>query len=97
MTGDTLARNRALAARGHEVVCVPHWEWEELQGGTAREEAYLQRRVEAPLRAAALAATIRGTGSGSPRRRSSGMMPMPHLWAVLCSPLRHRTVHVDAC
>jgi hypothetical protein len=47
-TGETLARNRALAARGYLVVSVPHWEWDALRGSRARE-AYLQRKVEAAL------------------------------------------------
>jgi hypothetical protein len=48
-TGETLARNRALAARGYVVVCVPWWEWAKVQGDAVAEEAYLARAVEAAV------------------------------------------------
>jgi hypothetical protein len=48
-TGDTLARNRALAARRYVVVCVPWWEWAKVQGDAKAEEAYLAQKVEAAV------------------------------------------------
>ncbi|KAI8475360.1 MAG: hypothetical protein J3K34DRAFT_484527 [Monoraphidium minutum] len=50
-TGETLARNRALAARGFVVVSVPWWEWQEVRGDAAAQDAYLLRKVEAALSA----------------------------------------------
>ena len=48
-TGETLARNRALAARSYVVVSVPYWEGEGEQGDPQREDAYLAARVEAEV------------------------------------------------
>jgi len=44
VTGETLARNRALAARGYVVVSVPWWEWAELK--KSGQAAYLTRKIE---------------------------------------------------
>ena len=52
-TGETLARNRALAARSYVVVSVPYWEWNAVQGDPRREVAYLAARVEAAVLEAA--------------------------------------------
>jgi hypothetical protein len=48
-TGDTLARNRALAARGYIVVSVPYWEWDKVRGDAEAEESHLARAVEAAV------------------------------------------------
>lgn len=45
-TGQTLARNRALAARGFVVVCVPWFDWWGMWEDEAAQAAYLSRRVE---------------------------------------------------
>ncbi|KAG2427240.1 hypothetical protein HYH02_014644 [Chlamydomonas schloesseri] len=55
--GPTALRNRQLARTFGEgrVLCVPHWEWGDLKGDPARQEAYLLRRLHAaaaPLPAA---------------------------------------------
>jgi len=47
VNGETLARHRALAARGYVVVSVPWWEWHELK--KSDQAAYLSRKVEAAL------------------------------------------------
>jgi len=47
VTGDTLARNRALAARGYVVVSVPYWEWAELK--KSEQAAFLTRKIDAAL------------------------------------------------
>jgi len=47
VTGDTLARNRVLAAHGYVVVSVPYWEWAELK--KSEQADYLARKVEAAL------------------------------------------------
>ena len=60
VTGDTLARNRALAARGYVVVSVPYWEWGEVKGGAVQQAAYLQRKVEAALREQACGSRLAG-------------------------------------
>jgi uncharacterized membrane protein YgcG len=57
-TGETLARDRALNARGYAVASVLYWEWEALEGNAAAEDAYLARRVAAAVAAAG------GGGSG---------------------------------
>jgi len=44
VTGETLARNRALARRGHLVVSVPYWEWDDLK--KSEQAAYLTRKIE---------------------------------------------------
>ncbi|KAI8475175.1 MAG: hypothetical protein J3K34DRAFT_517616 [Monoraphidium minutum] len=51
-TGETQARNRALAARGFVVVTLPFWEWGPLRSDEAAQDAYLQRMVEAALQQA---------------------------------------------
>ncbi|KIZ07072.1 hypothetical protein MNEG_0881 [Monoraphidium neglectum] len=48
-TGDTLARDRALAARGYVVVTVPCWEWDAKLGDAAQQTAYLRRKVALAL------------------------------------------------
>lgn len=48
-TGETRARNRALAARGLAVVCVPVMDWNEAGGSSGGHAAYLQAQVEAAL------------------------------------------------
>ena len=40
-TGRSSLRRRLLAARGLEVVSVPHWEWDALRGDERDQEAYL--------------------------------------------------------
>jgi hypothetical protein len=49
LTGETLARNRALAARGFVVVSVPWWEWNRMRRDAARQTAHLRQQVEAAL------------------------------------------------
>ena len=39
--GPTQARNRALAARGYRIMCVPWWEWDALEGDKQRQQAYV--------------------------------------------------------
>ncbi|KAI8475158.1 MAG: hypothetical protein J3K34DRAFT_517600 [Monoraphidium minutum] len=63
-TGVTLARNRALAARGYVVVPVPWQEWARLVGGAPAQDAYLQRRVEAALKAQQPRRPDSGPGGG---------------------------------
>jgi len=48
LTGETLARNRALAARGYVVVSVPWWEWGEVRSESDRA-AYLSGKVKVAL------------------------------------------------
>ncbi|KAF8055279.1 HTATIP2 [Scenedesmus sp. PABB004] len=48
-TGDTLFRNRALAARGYSLVVVPWFEWAELRGAAERQR-WLEARVDGALR-----------------------------------------------
>jgi len=47
VNGESLARNRALAARGCVVVSVPYWEWDELT--KSEQAAYMTRNIEAAL------------------------------------------------
>ncbi|KAI8475403.1 MAG: hypothetical protein J3K34DRAFT_517425 [Monoraphidium minutum] len=61
-TGETLARNRALAARGLEVVSVPWWEWQKVRLDAAEQDAYLLCKVEAALSA-------QQEGASTPQRR----------------------------
>ncbi|GBF93376.1 hypothetical protein Rsub_06414 [Raphidocelis subcapitata] len=44
--GDTLARNRALSARGCVVVSVPYWEWAKVRRDAGKAAAYLSQAVE---------------------------------------------------
>ncbi|GBF91357.1 hypothetical protein Rsub_04097 [Raphidocelis subcapitata] len=44
--GHTLARNRALSARGCVVVSVPYWEWAKVQRDAGKAAAYLSQAVE---------------------------------------------------
>ncbi|KAI8475369.1 MAG: hypothetical protein J3K34DRAFT_404699 [Monoraphidium minutum] len=60
---DTLARNRALAARGFVVVSVPWWEWREVRGAAAAQDSYLLRKVEA---------AVSGRQEGARPRRRQG-------------------------
>ncbi|GBF97714.1 hypothetical protein Rsub_10878 [Raphidocelis subcapitata] len=46
VSGDTLARNRALSARGCVVVSVPYWEWAKVQRDGRKAAAYLSQAVE---------------------------------------------------
>jgi len=50
VTGETVACNRALAARGYVVVSAPYWEWDELRKNTEGQAAYLTRKIEAALK-----------------------------------------------
>jgi hypothetical protein len=45
LTGGTLFRNRALAARGYAVVSIPGWEWKQLQG-VAQKQQYLLAKLQ---------------------------------------------------
>jgi hypothetical protein len=56
-TGDTLARDRALAARGYVVVSVPWWKWNAMQADAAQHAAYLRHKV---------AVTLQKLGAGRP-------------------------------
>ncbi|GBF93371.1 hypothetical protein Rsub_06409 [Raphidocelis subcapitata] len=44
--GDTLARNRALSARGCVVVSVPYWEWDQVRRDAGKAAAHLSQAVE---------------------------------------------------
>jgi hypothetical protein len=46
LTGPTLFRNRALAARGYVLVSIPYWEWRKL-GGAAQRQQYLLSKLQA--------------------------------------------------
>ncbi|GBF91353.1 hypothetical protein Rsub_04093 [Raphidocelis subcapitata] len=46
VSGHTLARNRALSARGCVVVSVPYWEWAKVQRDAGKAAAYLSQAVE---------------------------------------------------
>ncbi|GBF92400.1 hypothetical protein Rsub_05602 [Raphidocelis subcapitata] len=46
VSGDTLARNRALSARGCVVVSVPYWEWDKVRHDAGKAAAYLSQAVE---------------------------------------------------
>jgi hypothetical protein len=46
LTGPTLYRNRALAARGYALISIPHWEWRELRS-TAQQQQYLLAKLQA--------------------------------------------------
>ncbi|GBF93401.1 hypothetical protein Rsub_06439 [Raphidocelis subcapitata] len=46
VSGDTLAHNRALSARGCVVVSVSYWEWAKVQHDAGKAAAYLSRAVE---------------------------------------------------
>jgi hypothetical protein len=44
LTGPTLYRNRALAARGYALISIPHWKWRSLHS-TAEKQQYLLGRL----------------------------------------------------
>jgi hypothetical protein len=46
LSGPTLYRNRALAARGYALISIPHWEWRELRS-TAQQQQYLLAKLQA--------------------------------------------------
>ena len=46
LTGPTLFRNRALAARGYAVISIPYWEWDELHS-KAQQQQYLLAKLQA--------------------------------------------------
>ena len=80
LTGSTLFRNRALAARGFTVISIPHWDWFELRSA-AQQQQYLLDKLQAvqqqpgvaaapqtpPPAAAATAGAVEG--DRQPRRR----------------------------
>jgi hypothetical protein len=80
LTGPTLFRNRALAARGFTVISIPHWDWGELRSA-AQQQQYLLDKLQAvqqqpgvaaapqtpPPAAAATAGAVEG--DRQPRRR----------------------------
>jgi hypothetical protein len=84
LTGSTLFRNRALAARGFTVISIPHWDWGELRSA-AQQQQYLLDKLQAvqqqhvfsvapqppPLPAPPTAATQPGVveGDGQPSKR----------------------------
>jgi hypothetical protein len=55
LTGVTLFRNRALAARGYVVVIIPHWEWDALQDAEQKQQ-YLLAKLQPALQASQLPA-----------------------------------------
>jgi len=65
VNGETVSRNRALAARGYVVVSVPYWEWDELK--KSDQAAYLARKVEGVV-----LKQKRGSGSGGGRVEARG-------------------------
>jgi hypothetical protein len=46
LTGPTLFRNRALAARGHVLVSIPYWEWNRLHGAAAKQQQYMLSKLQ---------------------------------------------------
>jgi hypothetical protein len=44
LSGPTLYRNRALAARGYVVISVPYWDWKALDS-TAQQQRYLLAKL----------------------------------------------------
>ncbi|KAI8475173.1 MAG: hypothetical protein J3K34DRAFT_517614 [Monoraphidium minutum] len=76
-TGETLARNRALAARGYVVVPLSYWEWGPLRGDAAAQDAYLQRTVEAALQQAQReSGTDGGAAAAAARLRAAGLVTL---------------------
>lgn len=67
---DTLARNRALAARGYVVVSVPWWEWNELKKDD--QAAYLTRKIEGGLKQQQQGSGGGGRGAGGRRGKAKG-------------------------
>jgi hypothetical protein len=45
LSGPTLRRNRALAARGYALISIPYWEWEVLRG-TEQQQQYLLAKLQ---------------------------------------------------
>ena len=46
-TGATLLKRHHLQLLGYSLVSVPYWEWDEVRGDTASEEAYLRSKISA--------------------------------------------------
>jgi hypothetical protein len=45
--GATLLKRRHLQLLGYSLVSLPYWEWDEVRGDTASEEAYLRSKISA--------------------------------------------------
>jgi hypothetical protein len=48
LSGSTLFRNRALAARGYALVSIPYWEWGNLRGADQKQQ-YLLAKLQAAV------------------------------------------------
>ena len=46
LSGPTLFRNRALAARGYALISIPYWEWEALHS-PSQQQQYLLAKLQA--------------------------------------------------
>jgi hypothetical protein len=79
LSGTTLSRNRALAARGYAVISIPYWKWNSLRS-TEEQQQYLLTELQAvpPVAAAqqppaaAVAPHIDAPEGGSGPRRVRG-------------------------
>jgi hypothetical protein len=52
VTGPTMFRNRALAARGYALVSIPYWEWNGLRSAVAKRQQYLLSKLQIAQQAA---------------------------------------------
>jgi hypothetical protein len=55
LSGPTLFRNMALAARGHVLVSIPYRAWDRLHGAAAKQQQYLDSTLQEAEQAAASA------------------------------------------
>jgi hypothetical protein len=89
-TGATLLKRRHLTLLGYQLVSVPYWEWEKVQGHNETEQAYLRDKLDVALTGACLSARPARAPGSLVAQAQVGGPGLPPGWEERWSKTRKR-------